>query len=364
MTNKPMNFSFFKFDWKLLLPVIILLFLSLTTLVSINASIFRSQLIFVIVGIIVFVAFAQVNYKFLENLSLPIYIVSLVLLVVVLLIGSQSRGAVRWFAIGGLGIQFSEVLKPFLALALASFLTAKKNLRGKTALTVFLFVLPIAFLIYRQPDLGNALIYLAVVALTLLFYGFALKWFIGGFAVLFASIPLVWQVLHQYQRERLLTFFHLTNDPLGISYNAIQSVIAVGSGMLLGKGLGQGTQSGLRFLPERHTDFIFATTSEELGFIGGAILVITFCFLLYRMYVLLCETDDLFIKIFLAITFSLFLIQFFVNIGMNIGIMPIVGVTLPFVSYGGSSLLSNMIFLGIVSSMTRLDRRKNVLEIG
>jgi rod shape determining protein RodA len=172
----------------------------------------------------------------------------------------------------------------------------------------------------------------------------------------------VWKFLHEYQRQRILTFLDPGKDPLGTSYNVIQSVIAVGSGMLMGRGLGQGTQSGLRFLPERHTDFIFATISEQLGFIGTLIMLVCFAFILYKIYTIFRNSDDKLAKILAAIIFFTFLIQIFVNIGMNIGILPIVGVTLPFVSYGGSSLLSNFIFLGFLSAINK-GRREEILEI-
>jgi len=352
-----------KIDWKLFLPVFVLLFISLTTLFSINIDFFKSQLLYAVISFIIFVAISQIDYKQIEIFSLPFYLVSLVFLFIVLLIGIESRGAVRWIDILGFRFQFSELLKPFLALCLASLLTSRKSTSTGTLLLVLGLLLPVVFLIYRQPDLGNALIYLITTLMTLIIFGFPLFWFLIFGAVLLISIPLSWNFLHQYQRERLLTFFHLTNDPLGISYNAIQSVIAVGSGMFLGKGLGEGTQSGLRFLPERHTDFIFATLSEELGFVGACIVIIAFSYLLYRLYIMYKENDDIFAKTFIAATFSLFFVQFIVNIGMNIGIVPIVGVTLPFVSYGGSSLLSSAIFLGLVSSMHIPLRKKDVLEI-
>ena len=355
--------SLFKIDWRLLIPVCVLLFISLVILFSVNIAFFRSQLIFVSISIIVYFLCSQINIRAIGSFSLPIYVISVVLLFILLALGLESRGAVRWLTLFGVGLQFSEILKPILAICLTSFLTLRNNTKSTTLILVMAFLLPVAFLIYRQPDLGSALIYIASVGLTLLFYGFPLKWFIGSIASLGVIVPLLFKFLHGYQQQRLLTFFHVANDPLGISYNAIQSVIAVGSGMFLGKGLGQGTQSGLRFLPERHTDFIFATLSEELGFIGGMIVIVAFCFLLYRLYVLFQETDDTFAKVFILSTFSLLLIQFFINIGMNIGILPIVGVTLPFISYGGSSLISNAIFLGFVSSLTNMPHRKNVLEI-
>ncbi|HEX8965913.1 MAG TPA: FtsW/RodA/SpoVE family cell cycle protein [Patescibacteria group bacterium] len=352
-----------KIDFHLAIPVLILLFVSLTTLFSINIDFFKSQLLYAIISAVIFIALSQINYKQLEVYSLPIYIISIVLLGFVLILGIESHGAVRWLDILGFRFQFSELLKPLLAICLAAFLSGRKSTSTSTMLLVFGLLLPIAFLIYKQPDLGNAIIYLLSTIMTLVIFGFPLFWFVIVGAVLLLSIPLSWNFLHQYQRERLLTFFHLTNDPLGISYNAIQSVIAVGSGMFWGKGLGQGTQSGLRFLPERHTDFIFATLSEELGFIGACIVILAFCYLLYRLFVLYKENDDMFAKTFIAATFSLLSIQFLVNIGMNIGVIPIVGVTLPFVSYGGSSLLSSAIFLGIVASMGKAFKRKNVLEI-
>ena len=350
-------------DWQLVLPVIILLVISLTTLFSINPVFFRNQFLFVIVSGVIFFMLSQVDIRQLGLYRMQIYITSIVLLFALLFLGAASRGAIRWLGILGFGIQFSEILKPFLILVLASFLAGQKNISFRACFTVFLFLTPIVFLIYRQPDLGSALIYIATVLTTLVLFGFPLWWFGVGLVGIFACLPFLWHFLHEYQRERLLTFFHLTNDPLGISYNAIQAVIAVGSGMFVGKGLGQGSQSVLKFLPEKQTDFIFATLSEDLGFVGAAIVVIAFLFLLYRLFVIFTLTDDAFSKVVVAASFSLILIQFFINIGMNIGILPIVGVPLPFVSYGGSSLVSNAIILGIVSQIASQAKRKHVLEI-
>jgi len=342
-------------DLQLLIPVFILLFFSLVTLFSIDITFFKEQLIFSFFAIIIYFVCSQIDFKTWEHFSVPMYIMSLILFIVVLFLGFESKGAVRWISVFGFSIQFSEILKPVLALSLASFLARKQSTSKKTFFTIIAFLLPVIFFIYKQPDLGNALIYTGVVMITLLVYGFPWQWFVPGGILLGIIIPLIFPFLHHYQKERILTF--------GTSYNAIQSVIAVGSGAFPGKGLGQGTQSGLRFLPERHTDFIFASLSEELGFIGGFIVIITYAFLFYRLYVLMKDNDDIFAKMFITLTFVLLLIQCFINIGMNIGIVPIVGVTLPFVSSGGSSLLSNAIFLGIVSSLSRYGQRKHVLEI-
>lgn len=351
-------------DLGLLLPVAVLLILSLTTLFSVSFDLFKNQLIFSVIAIGSFLLFSQVNYKVAKLYGTPIYIVSLVLLVLVLLLGIESRGAIRWIEVLGFRIQFSEVLKPFLAISLASYLAEIKNSSLTQLLRAFLFLLIVSFLIFLQPDLGSAIIYIMVAIFTFIFLGFPFRYFLTGILCFVALTPVVWRFLHDYQRQRILTFINPTKDPLGTSYNAIQSIIAVGSGMFLGKGLGQGTQSRLSFLPERHTDFIFATISEQLGFVGSVLILVAFGFLLYKIYNIFQNCDDSFSKIFSATAFFIILIQFFINIGMNIGILPIVGVPLPFVSYGGSSLLSSFILLGLLSSVNKGEKEKKVLEIG
>ena len=356
------RFNFSSIDWFLMIPVAILLVFSLATLFSINQEIFKSQLLFTVISLGVFLFLTQLNPSVLRYYSLPIYITSLILLATVLIFGSESRGSVRWFEFLGFGIQFSELLKPFLALALASFLASLRDYSFKSFLSVLVFLFPLVILIFLQPDLGNALIYVFVTIGILIIFGFPYKWFFAGFLIWLATLPLFWLVLHDYQRQRVLTFINPGRDPLDTSYNAIQAVIAVGSGMILGKGLGQGTQAGLRFLPEQHTDFIFATISEELGFIGALAVIICFAVIFYRLYLIIKNSEEKFSKIFSIIVFLILFVHFFINVGMNIGIVPIVGVTLPFVSYGGSSLLSNLILLGLLFAVNKKSRRE-VLEI-
>ncbi len=355
--------SLWDIDWGLILPVGILVALSLATLFSLNFSLFRSQSVFLVVSIFAFIFFSQVNYKIIQLYATHIYIVSVVLLVLVLILGIETRGSVRWIEILGFNIQFSEILKPFLAISLSSYLINLKNHSFKSMAIVILFLLPIAFLIFFQPDLGNALIFAIVTFLTLVFFGFPFKFFLAGIISIVAVFPIFWEILHDYQRQRITTFLNPGTDPLGTSYNSIQSIIAVGSGMIIGKGFGQGTQSGLRFLPERHTDFIFATISEQLGFIGTTVILISFGFLLFRIFIIFQESRDRFCKTFAATAFFIILIQFFINTGMNMGIIPIVGVTLPFMSYGGSSLLSNFIILGLLTAVNKASKREDVLEI-
>jgi len=349
-------------DWLLMIPVFILLVFSLATLFSINQDIFRTQLIYVIISFVVFILITQLNPSVLRYYSVPIYISSIIILAIVLFIGAETRGSVRWIQFLGVNIQFSEILKPFLALSLASFLANLKDYSFKSFFITILILSPIAILIFLQPDLGNALIYVIVTIMALFIYGFPLKWFFAGFILWLVSLPVFWLILHEYQRQRVLTLFNPSQDPLGTSYNAIQAVIAIGSGMFLGKGLGLGTQSGLSFLPEQHTDFIFATISEELGFVGSVIILICFGFIFFRLYQIIKNNNDKFSRIFSIIVFLVIFVHFAVNVGMNLAILPIVGVTLPFVSYGGSSLLSNFILLGLLFAVNKKSRSE-VLEI-
>lgn len=355
--------SLLPIDWWILLPAFVLITLSLITLASVNIVYFRGQLMYVGVSLIAFYFFCRLDYNLLQPLSKPLYFISLFLLIVVLIIGIESRGAVRWIDIFGIRIQFSEIFKPLLTICFASFLAQHEDRSLRSFILSFVFLFPIAFCIFLQPDLGNALIYVGVVLITLFVYGYPVYWFGLGFLPLLILSPFLWGTLHDYQRQRVLTFFHPTSDPRGTSYNVIQAIIAVGSGGLLGKGLGEGTQSGLRFLPEKHTDFIFATLSEGLGFIGAVIIIISFIFLAWRIYLIFDRAESSYERLLVTCSLSFLLINFFVNIGMNIGIFPIVGVTLPFVSFGGSSMLSNFIFLGILSSVSTSQKSKAVLEI-
>lgn len=355
--------NFASVDLPLMAGVFILLAFSLVTIYSIEPTLFRSQLIFTIFGLFVFLIFTQIDYRAIRFYSKYIYIISLVLLVLVLLIGTESRGSVRWIEFLGFRAQFSEILKPFLAISLAHLLVGLNSYSFKNFISILLLLAPLVILVFIQPDLGNSLIYFFVTLGTLLVYGFPLRFFMFGFFTWFLTLPVFWIILHDYQRDRILSFLDPGRDPLNTSYNTIQAVIAVGSGMLLGRGLGQGTQVELLFLPEQHTDFIFATIAEELGFIGSAIVVFSFSFILYRIFLIIRSSKDKFSKTFSIAVFMIIFVHFFINVGMNIGIVPVVGITLPFVSYGGSSLLSSFILLGLLFSANKKEKEE-VLEIG
>ncbi len=349
-------------DFGLLIPALFLCIISLVTLSSLSGTLFKSQLLYIFISFLVFFLFSQLRFQILQSHSFPLYLVSLLLLFIVLVIGLESHGALRWIDIFGIRIQFSEICKPFLAVSFSSFLS-KQNQGAMSLFFLSLFLFPVVFFIYKQPDLGNAIVFLLVAFATLIVSGIPYRLF-GAFVFIFVLVlPFASRFLHGYQKERLVTFFNPTSDPLGTSYNAIQAIIAVGSGMFLGKGIGAGTQSTLRFLPERQTDFIFATYSEAFGFVGSVFLLACFCFLLYRIYQIFVSTQGKGEKLFCACAFFTILLQAFVNIGMNLGLVPIVGITLPFVSYGGSSLLSNFIFLGMLSSISSIKHTKQTIEI-
>lgn len=291
------------------------------------------------------------------------YFVMIGLLLVLFVIGIEARGAVRWIDIFGVRLQFSEIIKPFYIIFLAQFLTRDDSRNFGKFVTCLALLAPIFFLTLKQPDLGNAMIYLIVTLFILLAAGFPLKYFFGIGASVALVFPIIFNLLHDYQKARLVTFINPSSDPFGSSYNAVQSLISVGSGGIFGRGFGQATQSILKFLPERHTDFIFANISESLGLLGGAIVIGLFAYMLFNIYQASAGVNDEFSRLVLVGYYFLFLTHVFLNIGMNVGVVPIVGVTLPFASYGGSSLLTSFIVLGITSSIIFEYRRRSVLEI-
>lgn len=294
------------------------------------------------------------NLSAIKSSRVLIYAISLLSLIFILVVASHVRGSKRWIDFFSFRLQFSELMKPFLIVAFASVLTPwAGNVTLKRLGISLLFFIPIAFLIFKQPDLGNVIIYTTTFLFLLISAGLSLSYVVyGGIAFIVLS-PVIWFSLHDYQRNRILTFLDPTYDPLGMGYNVIQSTIAVGSGMWTGRGLGRGVQSQLQFLPEHHTDFIFATYSEEFGFIGSIVLLLLYFFLLYRILRIAQNTTDPFSRLVAFGAFGLILTQMVINIGMNVGMLPVTGVTLPMFSYGGSSLISTVMLLGFVNGVAR-----------
>ncbi len=346
----------------LLIPALVLVLFGLVSFYILDFSFFKQQLIALILALITYFIILHIDYRIIGILSKYIYIVGIIGLIIVFFIGVEARGSARWLEIFGFRLQVSEVIKPFFLIFIAHFLSSSKSKSLMTYIKSILLFIPVFLLVLKQPDLGNALVYAASFGFMLIMYGFRpLYFFVTGLLVAI-PVPLLYHTLHQYQKDRITSFLDITHDPYGISYNAIQALISIGSGGFLGKGFGNSTQTLLQFLPERHTDFIFATIAENLGFVGVTILIGVYIYFLYKIYQLLRVSTDTFTYLVVAGFYFLFLTHIFFNIGMNLALLPIVGITLPFVSYGGSSLLTNFIILGIISQVHE-DENRTLLEI-
>ncbi len=336
-------------DNKILIVLTLLAFFGLFLLLTIDQALFWQQLLYVGAGIALFLFFSHLDKTILLWFAPYGYIIS-ILFLLLSYFGPIIRGARRWIFIFGVQLQPSELAKP-LMLLFFSYAIAKippKTLK-MMLLHILLFSIPFV-LIFKQPDLGTSLVYIAMWISMMVMGGFPLPILFGGTAVGVVGFPLIWRILAQYQKDRILTFLDPMMDPRGAGYNAIQAMIAVGSGELFGRGLGLGTQSHLRFLPEYFTDFMFATLVEELGFIGGAVLLLLYTFLLWRLlYSLIKGAINNRLAVIYAIgLLTMLLTQIVINTGMNMGIVPVTGITLPLVSYGGSSLLSIALSFGIL----------------
>ena len=298
--------------------------------------------------------FAHVPPQVLMRLALPTYLAGLALLVAVALFGEVRNGARRWLGLGFTTIQPSEIMKIGVPLVLAWYFHRRETaLRLRDfALAALLLMVPLA-LIARQPDLGTAALVGATGFYVIFFAGINWKVLatlgIGGLA----GMPLLWSVMKDYQRKRVLTLLDPTTDPLGAGYHIIQSTIAVGSGGLAGKGWLNGTQSHLEFIPERHTDFIFAVFSEEFGLVGNVVLLVLYALLVGRGLMIAANAPTVFSRLFAGSIALMFFTYAFVNMGMVSGILPVVGVPLPFLSYGGTALLTLFIGIGVLMSVNR-----------
>jgi rod shape determining protein RodA len=321
--------------------------LGLTTIWSTFPELFFTQLSFVLVGTIIILLLSKVDLTLFFSLSTVFYVVSLLLLAVTLMVGKNIRGSVRWIDLGFFSLQTSEIVKPLLAIFYSSYLAKFQDLSWKGLFRfLFLAMLPVVLIAF-QPDLGSALTLFFLPMALLVFSGQIKKILLVGMVSLLIFIPLESKLLKPYQRQRIETFINPYQDPQGSGYNVIQSTIAVGSGKILGKGVKLGTQSHLNFLPERHTDFIFASYVEEFGLLGALVLFAAYSIIFNYSLINLRRFKERRLTLLSLSTFLIFFFQFVVNIGMNLGIMPVTGITLPLFSYGGSSLLSFAILIGL-----------------
>ncbi|MBE6096180.1 rod shape-determining protein RodA [Schwartzia succinivorans] len=305
---------------------------------------------FAVLNIALAAFFMNFDYKMLQRYGNRLYIFNLILLIAVMLIGHSALGAQRWIQIGPVTLQPSEFAKLIMIVSLASMLEDKV---GK--LNTLHDLLPIALyvgipfiLVLKQPDLGTSLVFIAIFIGMIFACGVNLKLLGGLFAAGVACAPILWHFLKDYQKMRIMVFLDPNVDPLGSGYHIIQSKIAIGSGMLFGKGLFGGTQSQLNFLPENHTDFIFAVVGEELGFLGAAVLLLLYLVVLWRGIMIARDASDTFGMLLAVGITSMLAFHVLVNIGMTTGIMPVTGIPLPLMSYGVSSLTTNIMSIAIL----------------
>jgi rod shape determining protein RodA len=397
-----------KFDFWLFIPAIMLICIGLAAIYSstINHPTvqynFQRQLIWAIISLIVFFITYSIPTKSFKHIGTPAYLVSIILLLAVLVIGRKVSGAKSWLYFGALGFQPSEFAKIGTLFAVAASLSrTNSNIESMKDIVIALTIglLPIA-LILLEPDMGTAIIFLALILMLLFWKGislfglfvvlspgfvalaslFGIYYFIGALVIVFVGLllfqkdiltggsilalnlgagfftDLVFHALSPHQQKRIQSFIDPSADPLGTGYNAIQAKVAIGSGGLFGKGFLEGHQTQLQFIPEQWTDFIYCVIGEEFGFIGSVIVLGLFMIILLRILKIATSAKDEFLSMLLVGILALYLIHVIINIGMVVGIMPIIGIPLPFVSYGGSSLVVNMFLLGIAANIYRTRR--------
>jgi len=315
---------------------------------------FIMQIVWVLSGLVLLIITAAIDYSMFRMYYKLIYCANILMLVLVLLVADKVNGARSWLGIGSLGIQPSEFMKIsliiFFARKIEDFEDDINNLKNLGILFLYA-ALPLG-LILMQPDLGTAMVIVFTIVGMLFMAGLNIKIIMGGAVAAAASVLAVWfspvPILKPYQKFRILTLFDPQADPLGSGYHMTQSLIAIGSGQLFGMGFGKGLQNEGKFLPESHTDFIFSILGEEFGFVGGILLIILFASLIFRCLRIARIAKDKFASMIVVGVMSMIIFQMFQNIGMTIGLMPITGITLPFVSYGGSSMWASMIGIGLV----------------
>lgn len=342
-------------DLLISVPAILLLCFGVLVIYSSDVSLAIQQAVVGVLGLIIFWALSFIDFEFYGPYLKFLYWGILILLVVVFLLGIETRGAVRWIPLVGFKLQPSELAKPILILVLAQF-WSKHPTSWKNISISLLMVLPIAGLIFKQPDLGTALTIMAIWALMLIGANISLLKILAMSLISVVLTPVLWFFLQDYQKYRFLSFLSPNSDPLGSGYNVIQSTIAVGSGEFLGRGLGRGTQSRLQFLPEFRTDFIFSSIAEEFGFLGSMIVLILYGTIVTRGLMLIAHAGNKFYSLLIFGVLGMLFFQIMVNIGMNIGVMPVTGITLPLLSYGGSSLIATLISLSFIASVSRFVR--------
>ncbi len=354
--NIPLAEKLEQLNWLLISLIMVLAMIGFFMLYSAGGGNFKPwlirQLAFFCIFFPLMIFIAVTDIKFWFKVSYILYAAALILVITVDIMGHNAMGATRWFRIGSLTIQPSEIMKVCLVFALARYfygIESSNISRIKFLIIPLMMIVVPAFFIFHQPDLGTAAI-LTVVGISVLFLAGAKIWkfaIVGVFGLI--AIPFIWYfVLYDYQKQRVLTFLNPNNDPLGSGYNIIQSKIAIGSGGMFGKGYLNGTQGQLNFLPEKQTDFIFTMLSEELGFIGSFFTIAIYCSIIVICIMIAMQTRHQYGRLLTMGIVNIFFLHMFINMGMGMGLLPVVGAPLPFVSYGGTIMASMMIGFGLV----------------
>lgn len=303
-------------------------------------------------GFMLMIAVAQAPPEWYRSGAGWLYGGTLIMLVLVVLLGDSAKGAQRWLDLGFIRFQPSELMKLAMPLAIAAYLHQRVLPPRLSSMFVSLSLIAIpAALVMIQPDLGTGLLIVAAGGFALFFAGLRWRWIVGAVVLAAAAAPLLWMKLHDYQRGRILTLFNPERDPLGAGYHITQSKIAIGSGGTFGKGWLEGTQAKLDFLPEANTDFIFAVIAEELGLIGVGFLLLVYLAIVGRGLIIALRAQDTFQRLLAAALTLKFFVYVFINIGMVIGLLPVVGVPLPLISYGGTSAVSLLVGFGMLMSI-------------
>ncbi len=349
------------FDWILFLAVLLLVSFGLVEIYSIalgqevvDLLNFKKQIFFAVAGIVFLFLFSFVDFHNFRSFSNYLYIFGVIVLAGVLIFGQDIRGTRGWFYFKGLSLQPVELVKIILIIFLARFfsVSATRIRPFKHLILSGLGSLVFILLVLAQPDFGSALILFLVWLFMILAIGFSRKYFLIVGLILAVTFAGSWFLFFKdYQKERIATFFNPTTSPLDQGYNISQAIIAVGAGGLNGRGIGFGSQSQLKFLPEAQNDFIFAVIAEELGFLGICLVILFFGVFFYRCLKNIKRVNNDFETFFILGALGLIFIEMFINIGMNIGVLPVIGISLPFVSYGGSAVLSSLILVGIIESI-------------
>lgn len=350
--------------WVLPMIMTILALFSLVTLRSIAPELLSKQALYFVIGAVIFYAVSRVAFWNWQKIAPILYAILIFLLVLTFIVGRVTRGATSWIPIGSFHVQPSQLAVAFVGLLLCGWIS-QKPLRSLNRVVQFALVVVFpAILIFLEPELGTTLVYLVALGSLFVLAHTKVSYIILSLTCFVVISFAGWNLfLHQYQKDRILSYLNSTQQTQGASYNAQQSMIAVGSGQFLGRGIGQGVQSHLRFLPERQTDFIFASFSEELGFVGALAVIALYAALVFFLLFVGFTSESESEQYFCYITATMVAVQAGINIGMNMGLVPITGITLPFFSYGGSSILALCFQFGCIQAILWQYRKKAQLHV-